>query len=177
MPSPQSQPSARPKSGRLKGWLVNIALILVIFAGIQWWKTRPLASGTAPTLEGVTLDGEPIDLTAMRGAPVMVHFWASWCPICKAMDGTVESIAKDHQVVTVAMESGDPDAVRRSMARDGLDFIVVPDPYGKIAGRWGVPGVPATFILDGEGAISASTIGFSTEPGLRARLWAADERE
>lgn len=161
------------KSGRLKGWLVNIALVVTIFAAVQWWNARPLASGPAPPLAGVALDGQALDIAEMGGAPVMVHFWASWCPACKAMDGSVESIARKHRVVTVAMQSGDPGEIRQFLAREGLDFTVIPDPYGRIAGAWGVAGVPATFVIDGGGNISSSTIGFSTEPGLRARLWAA----
>jgi len=164
-------------SARWKGWALNLLLIVLVFGAVQWWKARPLASGAAPPLAGLAVDGRAIDLSEMRGEPVMVHFWASWCPVCKAMNGTVASIARDHRVVTVAMQSGAAAEIRRFLADAGIDLSVVPDPDGRIAGRWGVPGVPATFVVDGAGEISSSTIGFSTEPGLRARLWAAGDRD
>lgn len=173
--SDQDQPPARLRP--LRGWLVNIVLILLIFAGIQWWKARPLASGEAPPLAGETLNGATLDLASYRGAPVLVHFWASWCPVCKAMDGTIDSIAADHPVVTVAMQSGDLTEIRRFMAEANLGFTVIPDPYGQIASLWGVQGVPASFVLDPTGRIAYSTIGFSSEPGLRARLWGAARAE
>jgi len=53
----------------------------------------------------------------------------------------------------------------------------VPDPDGEIARRWGVAGVPASFVIDPEGRIASSTVGLSTEPGLRLRLWAAKGEE
>ncbi|MFZ0790741.1 MAG: redoxin domain-containing protein [Chromatiaceae bacterium] len=171
----QEQPAARPK--RLGGWLVNIVLVLMIFAGVQWWKARPLASGEAPPLAGETLDGSSLDLARYRGRPVLVHFWASWCPVCKAMDGTIDSIAADHRVITVAMQSGGTAEIGRFMADSDLSFTVIPDPDGRIASLWGVPGVPASFVLDPAGRIAFSTIGISTEPGLRARLWAAARTE
>ncbi|MFN2169157.1 MAG: protein disulfide oxidoreductase [Anaerolineae bacterium] len=173
--SNRGKPATRGR--QLRGWVVNIVLILVIFSGIQWWKARPLASGEAPSLAGETLNGNALDLARYRGEPVLVHFWASWCPVCKAMDGTIDSIAKDHPVVTVAMQSGDALQVRRFMNEAALHFDVVPDPYGQIASLWGVPGVPATFVLDPAGRIAYSTVGFSTELGLRARIHGAARTE
>jgi len=71
------------------------------------------------------------------------------------------------------LQSGDAPEIRAELAAPGLSFPVVADPYGQIAGLWGVPGVPATFVLDAEGRIVYSTVGLSTETGLRARIWVA----
>jgi thiol:disulfide interchange protein len=100
--------SAR-RAKRLRDWVINIALILAIFGAVQWWKARPLVTGAAPPLAGVTLDGQVFDLAGLAGRPVLVHFWASWCPVCGLMDGAVAAIAQDHAVVTVAMQSGGPE--------------------------------------------------------------------
>jgi len=160
---------------RLRAWLINSVLILLVFWGVQWWKARPLVEGEAPPLAGFTLDGRALDLTDLQGRPVLVHFWASWCPMCQLMDGAIESIARDHPVVTVAMQSGHPDELRRFMAEAGHTYPVIADPAGQIASRWGVVGVPASFVVDAAGRIRSSTIGVSTEPGLRFRLWIADQ--
>jgi peroxiredoxin len=164
--------SAR-RAKRLRDWVINIALILAIFGAVQWWKARPLVTGTAPPLVGVTLDGQAFDLAGLAGRPVLVHFWASWCPICGLMDGAVAAIAQDHAVVTVAIQSGGPGELRRDMAESGHAFSVIADPNGQIADRWGVVGVPATFVVDPSGRIRDAVVGIATEPGLRWRLWRA----
>jgi peroxiredoxin len=164
--------SAR-RAKRLRDWVINIALILAIVGAVQWWKARPLVTGTAPPLVGVTLDGQAFDLAAHTGRPVLVHFWASWCPVCGLMDGAVAAIAEDHTVVTVAMQSGDPHELRRHMAETGHAFPVIADPTGQIAHRWGVVGVPATFVVDPSGRIRDAVVGIATQPGLRWRLWRA----
>ena len=169
-PAPQA---ASPRPRRLRRWALDLTLILAVFLGVQWWQARPLATGAAPPLTGLTLDGQAIDLKDLRGQPVLVHFWASWCPVCNLTNGGIDAIAKDHRVLTVAMESGDVAEISRFMAAADLRFPVVPDQDGAISHRWGVAGVPATFILDAAGQISYATMGASTETGLRARLWAA----
>lgn len=173
-PTPRSS-SALPGGGvpRWRGWVLNILLVVLVFAGVHWWKARPLATGAAPPLAGIALDERLVDLVQMRGQPVLVHFWASWCPMCRVMEGAVAAVASDHQVITVGMLSGGPDELRALMQETGHLFRVVPDPEGRIAARWGVAGVPTTFVLDAAGHIHSSTVGVSTEPGLRARLWLA----
>lgn len=158
---------------RWRGWMVNLLLIALVFAAVQWWPSRPLATGEAPELVGTTLDGQSMDLRALRGQPVLIHFWATWCPVCKLEQGAIDSIARDHRVVTVAMQSGEAPEVGRFMKERGLGFPAVTDASGALASRWGVPAVPASFVLDRHGRIAFSTLGLTTETGLRARLWAA----
>jgi peroxiredoxin len=173
--SPDSSPDGDPhRRGRARGWLLNLLLILVILGGVQWWKARLMASGEAPPLNAVGLDGRTLDLVDLRGQPVLVHFWATWCPVCRLENGTIDAIARDHRVVTVALQSGDTAEIQRYMTAEGLSFQVMQDETGALASQWGVPGVPATFILDPAGRIAFSTPGISSEWGLRARLWAAD---
>lgn len=169
--TPPTTPRARPP--RWRRWLFNIALVVLVIAGVDWWKSRPLARGEAPPLMGLDLQGQWRDLQDGGGEPVLVHFWGSWCPICRVMEGSVDAIAADHRVLTVALQSGEPAEIAAYLQEAGLSFPVIPDPDGAIASRWGVRGVPASFILSGDGHIVSTTVGLSTEPGLRLRLWAA----
>ncbi len=169
-----ADPIPKPaRSNRWRGWAIDLLIVVLIFGGVQWWRSRPLAAGEAPALIGIAQDGQSVDLSTLRGEPVLVHFWATWCPVCKLEQQAIHSIARDHRVVTVAMQSGDAAQIRRFMAEQGLGFPAVTDAYGELASLWGVSAVPATFVLDGAGRIAYSTLGLSTETGLRARLWAA----
>jgi thiol-disulfide isomerase/thioredoxin len=163
---------------RYRSWFINLLLILAVFIGIQWWKARPLATGPAPALAGHLLDGRPFDLRALResggGRPVLVHFWATWCPVCRLGQDGIDAIARDHALVSVALQSGDDRDIRDFMGKEGLGFPVLPDPYGEAASAWGVAGVPASFVVDAAGQIRFATVGYTTEAGLRARPWAAE---
>ena len=166
----------RPKRG-LRGWLVNMLVILVIFFGVQWFKSRPLASGEAPALSAATTMAQPFDLASLRGQPTLVHFWAVWCPVCKLEEGSIEALSSDYQVITVAMQSGSDMEINTYLQEQGLSFDAIADPYGEIATQWGVRGVPASFVLDGDGNIRFASVGYSTGVGLRGRLWAAAQLE
>jgi thiol-disulfide isomerase/thioredoxin len=149
--------------------LVVLALIL----GIRAWQQSGIASGPAPALAGVQLDGKPVALAAFAGRPVLVHFWATWCPICSAEQGSIDALARDTPVITVAMQSGERDAVVQHMRKETLSFPVLNDPEGVVAAQWGVRAVPASFIVDGAGQIRFVEVGYTTGIGLRLRLWLA----
>lgn len=161
------------KRGKWGRRAVELALIVALLLGLRAWQQRDLATGAAPELEGYLLDGTPVSLAEMRGAPVLVHFWAVWCPVCALEEDAVSAIARDHQVITVAMQSGDSGEVAAYLKENGLDFPVLNDPDGLYANRWGVSAVPASFVLDGEGRIRFTEVGYSTGIGLRVRLWMA----
>lgn len=157
----------------MRGVLINLLIVATVFIGVQWYKARPLASGEAPTLQGALTNTRAFDLTALRGAPVLVHFWATWCPVCKLEAPKIDGLAADFQVITVAMQSGGAPEINRYLREQGLAFDVIADPYGEIATTWGVRGVPANFVIDPTGRIRFAHVGYSTGAGLRSRLWAA----
>ena len=155
-------------------WLLEAAVLAVVLVALRAWLVQGMAVGPAPPLRGVTLDGQAIDLQRMSARPVLVHFWATWCRICALEQASIEAIARDWPVITVAMQSGGDDAVRAFLAREGLAFPVLNDPEGRLARRFGVRGVPASFIVDRQGRIVFRERGYTTEAGLRARLWLAN---
>lgn len=150
------------------------ALVLVAFVYLtHLYMVRGMARGVAPPLAGPTLSGAPVSLATLRGRPVLVHFWATWCPVCELQQGTIQALARDHDVITVAMQSGGTAAVRSYLGERGLSFPVIVDQDGRLAARFGVRAVPASFVLDGRGHVRFIEAGYSTGLGLRARLWLA----
>ncbi|NBC13248.1 MAG: redoxin domain-containing protein [Gammaproteobacteria bacterium] len=173
--APASPAADKPKRRRWRGLLVNLLVVLVIFFGVQWYKSRPLASGSAPPLSAQTVRGAEVSLAGLRGEPVLVHFWATWCPTCKLEEGSIDALSRDYQVVTVAMQSGGEREIAGYLRERDLGFDAVADPYGEIASAWGVRGVPASFVLDGNGDIRFGAVGYTPGIGLRGHLWAAGQ--
>jgi peroxiredoxin len=156
-------------------WGLELTLMLLVYFGVRAWMQRDLPIGPAPAIQAITLTGQPVELAALaRQGPVLVHFWATWCPICALEQGSIQSISTDHPVITIASQSGDDRAVHDYMQEHALSFAVVMDEDGELMQRYGLRGVPASFIIDRNGKIVYREVGYTTEIGLRIRLWLAD---
>lgn len=158
-------------SGKWFKRFLSLLLFVVIVAGMRAWRTRDLPSGEAPPVSGGLLTASQIDWAAYRGRPMLLHFWATWCGVCEAENDTINDIARDWPVLTVATSSGSDEDVRAYMNAHGLDFPVLNDTQGALATQYGIRGVPASFFLDGEGKIRFAEVGYTTAAGMRLRLW------
>jgi peroxiredoxin len=155
-------------------WLRDILVVVLIVLAVQWWQARDMPSGEAPSLAGPGLKGEPMTLGALRGQPVLVYFWANWCPICRFTSSSIANIAEDHAVMTVASTSGDVAEVEAYLQENGLEMPVMMDESGDLARHWDVYGLPAIFIVDRQGRIDYASMGYSSEIGLRVRMALSD---
>lgn len=156
--------------------LIYVIILLVASILGNWWLSRDQAGGQAPTIFGQNVDNgdwQTINVTELDG-PVLVYFFADWCPICKVQHSVIESISEKYDVIAVAMQSGNLDNVRQYLKREQLDLPVLNDEQGSTSRDFGVNGVPASFIIDQHNEIRFSTRGYATEPGLLARLWMAE---
>ena len=151
-------------------WLRDILVLLGLFLAIQWWQSRGLVQDAAPPLVGLDLSGQPYQLDPANG-PTLVHFWAEWCPVCRLEEKNIDNIAGDLPVITIATTSGTAAEVRAYLDKQGLTMPVLLDKSGDIGRSWGVHGVPATFVVDRAGEIVSASMGYSTEWGLRLKMW------
>ena len=94
---------------KLRSSLLAWTGILAFYFGLQFFVDRHLPTGPAPALSAATLDGGRFDQSQLNGKPAVVYFWASWCGICSAMRSSIQSIADDHPLISVAVESGNED--------------------------------------------------------------------
>jgi thiol-disulfide isomerase/thioredoxin len=173
MSDPKPAPDARP---RWRRWLLEAVIVIAIFFAIRGWQTRSAAGGPAPAIDAVDLQGELASLGSAREGPVLVHFLASWCGVCDAEEPNVVALARDHDVIAIASRSGEAEVVRRWIddETDLGEIRVVADPHGRIAQRWGVGAFPTSFYVDREGEIRHVEVGYTTELGMRLRMWSAD---
>lgn len=163
---------------RLKKWLPKLLLeaaaILVLVLALEAFLTRDAVSGKAPEFTAQTVQQAPFDLRTLRGRPALIHFWATWCPVCHLEQGSIDAIAGDYPFISVAMQSGSAREVLAYLKEQGVDYPVVNDPNGLLSKRYGVSGVPASFILDADGKVRFVTRGYTSALGLRIRLWLAN---
>jgi peroxiredoxin len=153
--------------------LLELLILFVLVMAVEAFLTRNAVKGIAPHFAAATVQGTHFDLQSLQGQPALVHFWATWCPICAMEQGSVASVAEDHPFISVAMQSGSETEVAAFLRQEGLLFPVVNDPDGVLAGRYVVSAVPVTFVLDGQGRVRFVTRGYTSSVGLRLRLWLA----
>jgi len=159
---------------RVKKYLLTglsyLIILFVISQGVSWWKSRDAMTGNLSAFNVELMDGSRFELSQYSGEPVLFHFWATWCPVCDLQKGSVESIAEDFPVVSIASWS-EAKEVNSYMQQNGLTFPVMLDEDGQLARSYGLKGVPASFILSPSGEIRFVESGYTTELGLRLRLW------
>jgi thiol-disulfide isomerase/thioredoxin len=152
---------------------LEIILITLVFFTVKAYMQRDLPTGMAPPFEGTLIGGQTVSLQMYRGHPLLLHFWATWCTVCKLEENTIATMSKDYQVVTVAMNSGSELEIEQYLQKEKRIFPVIVDQKGVLAARFGVRGVPTSFVIDPTGKIAFTDVGYTTNWGLRFRLWMA----
>jgi thiol:disulfide interchange protein len=162
-----------------KHHLVSLALVVLVILGVQAWQTRDVPA-TVPMDTPLTVlqpDGQRIITTLAQwraqhpGQPVALHIWAEWCPICRTEEHSISSLVRDSPVLTIAMQSGPPEAVARVLAQRQLPWTTAIDTRGEMARTLGFKAVPAFVVLDATGRLRTPSVGYTSEIGMRVRLW------
>jgi len=121
---------------------------------------------TAPDFSLQSLAGVDVTLSEFRGKPVIVNFWATWCPPCKAEMPLFDDFANRYpdSLVVLAVNSGEKaDEVIRFAESFSQQLIFLLDPENSLGIAYGVRGLPTTFFIDREGYLQALHIGELTE--------------
>lgn len=131
-----------------------------------------LESKPAPTFRLTDLDGKTWSLDELKGRPVVINFWSTWCGPCKSEHGLLQASAQQNPDVTFLgiIYNDEPDACRRYLATAGTSYAHLVDDAGRTALDYGVGGVPETFFLGADGTVVRKHTGPLTPASMRALL-------
>ena len=172
-----------PRRLRLAGALAA-AVVVVLLAGSLWRPEGPTVIGghplqgkPAPDFELTDLDGRKVHLAGLRGRPVIVYFWASWCIPCRTefplLKGALEAHADDGLAVIGVVFEDSAENARGFMADYEAPWPAVMDPDHRVADAYRVHVPPLTFYVDATGIVR--TVSFGPPPsgsleGLLAKI-------
>lgn len=173
---------ATPTSWRLPlAYLVAAAVLPLILLAVLAWRVLGPASAPgavigapAPQFALADLDGNPVRLSDLRGRPVIVNFWASWCGPCVAEFPLLQRALADHRadglaIVGVVFDDRS-EAARAFLQRMGTNWPAVMDPNAEVANAYGISAPPASFFIDRQGRIAGREIGQLSSADLATQL-------
>jgi cytochrome c biogenesis protein CcmG/thiol:disulfide interchange protein DsbE len=141
------------------GFVVPLLFVLVMNLGRDPHAVRsPLVGRPAPPFTMTPVGGgAPVTLESLRGKPVVLNFWATWCAPCMQEHPALQSAAGSRtDAVFLGVVYQDEEArIREFQRRFGSAYPSLVDPDGKTAIAYGIAGVPETFFIDPKGTIVA----------------------
>lgn len=109
----------------------------------------------APALRALDLQGKTWTLADLRGRAVVLNFWATWCPPCRAEMPSLQQLAEIYgpeQLLVLALNVGEgPRRITQYLQSSGLNLTVLLDPQSEAAKAWGANVLPTTILIDSEG--------------------------
>jgi thiol-disulfide isomerase/thioredoxin len=116
----------------------------------------------APDFELATLDGTNSRLFDMMGHPILINYWATWCPPCREELPLIQKRLDKYgpDLVVLAVNAGeDSETVKNYINENGFTFPVLLDPEWKVEALFGVMAYPTSVFIDREGIIQARYVG------------------
>ena len=150
-----------------------LALIAVVVSSILGVFRAPKSHFKLSDIDSrVTLDGKRVSDILKNNKPTILHFWGTWCPICRQELSTIEDLSKQDgiNIITVAVNSGTDDQLKEWLKSRGVDFIVINDISGILASKAGVNVFPSTIYYDSNKKLKFSDSGYTSYAGFLARI-------
>ncbi len=146
-----------------------LVLLVLIGAGVYISSnsskpTALVAGDMAPDFQLEDTRGNRVVLSELRGKVVMVNFWATWCPPCKAEMPSMEQLNKimdgeDFVMLAINAEKNGRSVVPDFLKQNPHDFTVLYDDQGTVQQEYGVYKFPESFIIRKDGTIDQKVIG------------------
>jgi len=141
--------------------IISTLIIITILSNIvSYYRSNDLNKETLP-LKNISLKNEPI----------MVHFWATWCPVCKVEAPNIQKVSQDYRVLTIASQSGKNKDIIKYLKENNLSFDFINDEDSTYAKKFNITVFPTTLIYDKNKNLIFSEVGYTSTLGLYLRMW------
>jgi len=167
-------------------WIILTAVVAVI--GSVWigmtevrasaFSTagKPVRAALGYTAPDFTLngpDGKPVTLASHKGKPIVLNFWATWCPPCRAETPAFVNINKQwgDEISIIGVDVQEPPNMSPPFISEfGIQYPIAVDVDGEVSAAYHVVSFPTTFFIDSNGTVSQIDVGPLNEALIQARL-------
>jgi len=152
-----------------KKYLVTVVVVLAILFGCTH-KGTPSGGNVAADFVLQDMNGKDVRLSDYRGKVVLLEFWATWCPPCRASIPGIEKLFKSYKdkglvILAVSLDEGGWDSVKSFISSNGMTYTVLKG-NDEVSASYQVRTIPMMLIVDKDGRISKRYLGFGNEEDL-----------
>jgi len=152
--------------------LYFIVTMTILTNVISLYKSQDLTRTPLSMTSATLIDNQLYQIPADK--PVLIHFWATWCPVCKLEASNINFLSKHFNVLTIAVKSGNNQEIQKYLDAHNYKYKVINDINGAISSQFKISGFPTTFIYDKNKKLAFSEVGYTSTLGLLLRMWWAD---
>jgi thiol-disulfide isomerase/thioredoxin len=143
-------------------------------SGFSDWSGKP-----APDFSFLTIEGQTVRLSSLRGKNVIIEFWATWCPPCIKEIPHLVQLASEHardELVIIGISDEDEETLRAFAAENSINYSFataqdLPAPYKQVTG------IPTMFFIDRQGVIKNTVVGYHDYDTLKKEALSGDWTE
>lgn len=157
---------------------IGFSIIILVLGGFWIWLSAvepdsttqglipaPKQGFLAPDFSLSSYGGDPVKLSELRGKPVLINFWASWCPPCRTEMPAIQNVYDDYKnqdfvvlAVNTTYQDNLGDAISFAQIRN-LTFPILLDQDGGAANLYEIRALPTTFFIDADGIVKEVVVG------------------
>jgi len=137
------------------------------------WAIEELVGKKAPEFKVRDLSGNSVSLSSFKGRPILLNFWATWCPYCREERPYLNSLHREYKdrglvIVSVSIDRSSQ-RVKAYLKRIPVDFVVLHDSSNKAARDYSVYSLPTSFLINRDSVIKYRFVGLKnwTDKGLK----------
>lgn len=149
--------------------VIFVVLLSIAMNALSYYRSLDLNKDSLDFKSFKLIDGSKYEV--LEDKPLVIYFWATWCPVCKFQSPNIQKLSKDYEVITIATQSGGKEQIQNYLDEHNLTFKVVDDTDGFYARKFNIKVFPTTFIYDKEKNESFSEVGYTSFWGLYLRTY------
>ena len=149
--------------------LTFIVVLTILSNVISLYKSSDLSKDTLSIKTLELINDKQFNLQTNK--PILIHFWATWCPTCKLESDNIQTLSEHFEVLSIAVKSGSKNDLKIYMKEHNLNYRVYNDENAQIASKFNISVYPTTFIYNGEKKLVFSEVGYTSTFGLWLRMW------